>query len=832
MNPVGQWNVVWMRWLWSILLLMIWVVPATISAGVTDISANTMESTLDAEISVNTELVEPTLADFSTAFAHPPRELHSRPLWFWNTPEITAEKIEEITRHSAEESGYAGFGILPSFGPTNNFSAQNVYLTEEYFSYYRVAIESAKKYGVKLCLYDEYWFPSGAAGGVLRERFPEAVMQELICEEENLEIVGNDDPKAKVPLLTEGTSSPEETLMARVAIHSVDGTRIGLSRVSVGPSSESFVILPPGSWRILTFYCRPSPQPLVDYLNAAAVKRFIELTHDAYYARFAEYFGTTIDSVFYDEPPLYRVNTWTPSFNEKFREKYGESSDPTLLYPDLFFDLDDSTPRARAMLFGLRSELFATAYIGQMDQWCREHRVQLTGHMDQEQIQNPTATCGDLLYCFRHQEIPGIDEIGHFGRTQNAYKLISSAAVNWDRTQVMSETYGAITGMPVRDLYRIAMDEYAKGVNLLVPHAVWLSNDPKRVTFEPELSWRNAQYGPELPAFNQYVGRLNLLLQRGFPVADIAVFYPIATLHAGYRFGEGDAYQGGAIVPEADYQTIGENLSLHNRHDFTYLHPETLRERCVIDGNQLRLTNTRNPQSYQTLILPGMKIVDVASLRQAKAFYDAGGRVIATTRLPSRSIEPEGDAEVRQLATAIFGTDAETRASSSDEKREKLPVSESTSAWSVTTNAAGGVAIFLPSPTPEVLEMALTVKPDTQGALSKVAVYDVEFTDRPAVAGGNLTYLHKTLPEMEVYFFANSSETEVETTVVLRNPERFGAEMRLERWNPHTGEQSALDSKPTTTSPSTSPPDTHTVRTTQFTLQLPPFTSVFVIGSR
>ena len=814
-----------------------------------------------------------TIAEFSTVFANPPRELHSRPLWFWNTPEITSEKIEEITRHSAEESGYAGFGILPSFGPTNNFSAKDVYLTEEYFSYYRAAIDAAKKYNVKLCLYDEYWFPSGAAGGVLRERFPDAVMQELVCEEETLEIADNDDPKSRISFLTEGVSSESGTLMARVAIHTVDGTRIALSRPSIesrpstnansesvnrnsdsSPNSESSqsiespqsaelnavsgeAVLSSGTWRILTFHCRPSSQPLVDYLDGDAVKRFIELTHDAYYSRFAEHFGTTIDSVFYDEPPLYRVNTWTPRFNEKFREKYGASNDPTLLYPDLFFELDETTPRARVLMFGLRSELFATEYIGQMDQWCREHRVQLTGHMDQEQIQNPTATCGDLLYCFRHQEIPGIDEIGYFGRTQNAYKIISSAAVNWDRTRVMSETYGAITGMPVHDLYRIAMDEYAKGINLLVPHAIWFSDDPQRVTFEPELSWRNVKYGPELPAFNRYVGRLNLLLQRGSPVADIAILYPIATLNAGYQFGEGDAYQGGAVVPEADYQTVGENLSLHNRHDFTYLHPEALRERCVIDDNLLCLTNPQNPQSYQTLILPGMKIIDRESLRKVKAFYDAGGRVIVTTQLPSLAVEPDGDAEVQNLMAGIFG-DAYTSATQEETEQivnllfsseaEKMAAQPS-GVYLMTTNAAGGVAVFVPSPTPEALDTALKSRRNAQAKALTPVVYDVEFLDQPTVIGGNLTYLHKTLPEMEVYFFANSSETEVQTTVALRNPKRFATGMRLERWNPHNGEQSPLETEPISMDAASTNPST-SAHSTQFTLQLSPFTSVFVIG--
>ena len=751
------------------------------------------------------------------SFAEPPRELASRPLWFWNVPMISAGKTDEITRASAEESGYAGFGILPCFGPKNNFQGGDVYLTEEYFERYGAALDAARRYGMKMCLYDEYWFPSGAAGGWLREKFPEAVMQELVCEEQTLE--ATERGNGIVALRREGESTNSGMLMAVVAIHSETGERIPLSM----PAQEAvrsrvfdkqvFREIPAGTWRILSFYCRPSSQPLVDYLNPDAVRRFIELTHDEYYRRFPEYFGTTIDSVFYDEPPLYRVNTWTPGFNRAFREKHAaEDTDPALLYPDLFFDLDETTPHARALMFGLRSELFATAYIGQMNEWCLAHGVKLTGHMDQEQIQNPTATCGDLMYSFRHQAIPGIDEIVHFGRTQNAYKLISSAATNWDQPLVMSETYGAIGGMPVNDLYRIAMDQYAKGINLLVPHAVWYDDDPKTIIFEPELSWRHPVYGPELPAFNRFVARLNLLLQRGTPVVDIAVFYPITTLNAGYHFGMSDPYQGGDPVPEADYLTVGENLSLHVRRDFTYLHPEALGERCVVEPGDagragLQLQNETTPQEYRTLILPGMRIMDIASLRKVKEFFDANGRVIATTQLPWLAAEggKNSNEEVRRTIREIFGVDP----------AQPMPTTP------VTHRSMEGVAIFLPEPTHEALRTALEEFADS------AAPPDVILMESVSVEDGNLTYIHRRLPECEVYFFANSSATSVATLVRLRGT------MTLQWWNPMTGEQQPLDAtsvlpEPTDAKNAGKSPES----STEFTLRLAPRSCGFVIGTK
>lgn len=36
-----------------------------------------------------------------------------------------------------------------------------------------------------MCLYDEFWFPSGSAGGLLRERHPEALGKRLDLVETN-----------------------------------------------------------------------------------------------------------------------------------------------------------------------------------------------------------------------------------------------------------------------------------------------------------------------------------------------------------------------------------------------------------------------------------------------------------------------------------------------------------------------------------------------------------------------------------------------------------------------------------------------------------------------
>ena len=578
-------------------------------------------------------LAQTAWADLRGDFAEPPLACKSRPLWFWNGP-LSAAETHAILEHS-RESGYAGFGILPSPGISPGF------LTPGFLDRYKEAVDKAAALGMKMCLYDEFWFPSGSAGGELARRYPDALGKRL-----DLLAIDVTGPKPIEQAI------PPGTLMAVVAMDLATQSRKDLAaQVKDGKLVWD---APAGSWKVMLFTCvRDGARGLVDYLNPDAVKRFIELTYQKYYDRFPEHFGKTVDSAFYDEPTFHWIQggrAWTDAFNARFQAKHGRS--PALDYPALWFDIGPDTAAARNAMFGLRAELYATGFPKTLNDWCREHKIQLTGHVDQEEVVNPVGLCGDLMKAFQHQDIPAIDQVFGYGRAAKAYKIISSAACNYDRPLVLTECYGAMN-LPIPSLYKEAMDQFAKGINAMVPHAVWYST--KGIAFPPELSYRSPVYGQELPQYNRYIGRLQRLLQGGRHVADIAVLYPITTLQAGYRFGIGTPYEGGIIPKEADYMDVGETLAVRVRRDFTFLHPEVLDERCSVEGATLKLNNKTNHELYRVVLIPGSKVIPWSSLRKIKEFYDNGGKVIATTQLPDQSAEFGKDAEVRQAIAALFG---------------------------------------------------------------------------------------------------------------------------------------------------------------------------------
>lgn len=515
--------------------------------------------------------------------------------------------------------------------------------------------------------------------------------------------------------------------------------------------------VPEGNWKLMVFNCVKDGTKGMDYLSKEAVRAYIDITYEAYYQRFEKYFGTTITTAFYDESCFWNSNEnygvagarfWTPNFNEDFARIYGEEVNPILYYPALFEDIGEATAEARDRLQYVRTTLFAENYIGQIDQWCKEHSIQLTGHMNEEQSKNPVGIHGDLMRVFQHQAIPGIDLIWNYGQAQNAYKIVSSSAYNWDKQLVMVEAFGAIDNATPETLYKGTMDLYAKGINFMVPHAVWY--DMNNVVFKPELSYRNPQFAKDLPAFSEYVSRLNAILQQGRHVADIAVLYPIDYLEAEFLFN--GTYNEPA---RANYMDVGEYLSLTARHDFTYLHPDVLDSNCTVENGILKLNNENNYESYKVVVMTGSEVISLKNLQKIYDFWQSGGSVIAVGTLPSKGITVSEDAAVVALMEEMFAEET-------------------------TVSVAGGKAIQIRRA--NQLDQALEQAAD---------YYDVQINDVPEkLNGGNFSYIHKVIEDCDVWFFANSSATEFTADIILD-----GEYSSLELWDPVTGEKTAVESR-------------------------------------
>jgi len=670
-------------------------------------------------------------------FKNPTLAYFPKPLWFWNNTNVTREGVASQMLAFRDSCNYGGFGILP-FG--KKFKPE--YLSDEYFDVYGKALEKAAELGLTMCLYDEYGFPSGGVGphngdgiGRFEKLFPEQTIKRL--DKTEFDISGPSVCKQKVP---------KGKLMAAIAMEKKSLKRINVASGIVG--EELTWKVPSGDWKVMFFTCVKDGDPIVDYLDPVPVGNFIKMTHEAYYARFKKYFGTVITGTFFDEPTMYRANgrMWTPLFNDKFKKKYG--FDPESYYPALWYDIGPETIAARNYLFGFRTELYAEGFTKSVNDWSVAHHISATGHQDQEEVLNPVSVSGDLMKCFKYLEIPGIDKIGGDRPAERFYKLVSSAAYNWNKPLVMSETYGAMGNIGWNEIFSVAMDQYAKGINVLIPHAVWY--DDRNVTFKPELSQRNPLYADSLKIFNQFLARLNLILQEeGRHVADIAILYPIHSMQGDhYLDGPLGNYKGGVDIPKTDYLDVSNWLTEDAGKDFTFLHPEVFDEKCKVANGKLLLSNKVNREEFSVLIIPSCKTISLTNLKKISDFYKKGGNLVFTTQLPTHSAEPGKDKEVVAIINSIL---------SGNEQAGTM----------LKKGSDGGKAIFVPNPSGQKM----------RDALEKLQVsFDVDYP-----VNKNLRYIHKVVNGSNVYYIANIGNSVIETRIQLKGIHH------PEVWDPHTG---------------------------------------------
>lgn len=652
-----------------------------------------------------------------------PVNLRPNPLWFWNDTKVEKEELIRQIRQS-KEAGYGGLSILP-FGK----SFQPEYLSEAYFDVYKTCIEEAKKLGMKLWIYDEYGFPSGTAGdingdgiGRFKQKYPGHTNKRL----DKTEFI----PVSKKTFIK---TLSGDLLMAAVAMDTVSLKRIDLAPFITGNQLKWDV--PEGMWKVMIFTCVDAGNTIVDYMSPEAVDLFIDMTHEQYYKHFKDYFGTTIVGTFFDEPTLYYAEgrSWTPDFNKKFEKKYGFN--PAVYYPALWYDIGDGTEEARNYLFGFRSELYAEGYTKQVNDWSVKNGLLATGHQDNEEIVNTVGTAGDLMKCFKYLEVPGIDKIGGNRPAENFYKIVSSSAYNWDHSLVMSETYGAMGNISWTEIFNIAMDQYSKGINLLIPHAIWYNTE--KVVFLPELSLRNPIYADSLRIFNDFLTRLNAIMQNDARwMGDIAVLYPIHAMQSGhYMDGPLGHYKGGVEIPGLDYVEVGTHLFDSLGYDYQFLHPEVLDEQCSVKGNTISLDNKIQYNSFSTLVIPGCRTISLSNLTKIKKFADAGGTVVFTTVLPEKATVQADDDKVRNIVRTMI--------------RDKK-------------------AIFIEEPSVRNLANALD-------PLSSSFALRFKGEER-------LQNVHKIWEGRDLWYFANPSDRSKNVEIELKG------EHRLELWDPHTGE--------------------------------------------
>ena len=386
------------------------------------------------------------------------------------------------------------------------------YLSTEWFAAVATCIAEARKLGLRAWLYDEMPYPSGVAGGEVVRRRPEFVEQSLRLERKRFpggrriewKLGGGEilacyarrrNGRREVIDLRGDVGSVADTWRKTYDVDSKLYYPTGPAEVfecpraiCVLPENVLAVTLPRGTWDLVAIATKTGGDLLepfgnyVDVSNPAATRLFLELTHEAYGSRFAQHFGRAVPGIFCDEPKFRNPLPWG----------WGVAKAIGRISPALAFALaGDTGPAAnteRRKYRRVTARAFLEHWTTPISQWCRRHKLSLTGHISpEEEWWYESRHVGSVLANLRKFQVPGCDVIiPAAGDRKNAILnltagLAVSAAAQAGKPQALCEVFGACDfTLGLRTMKRMADWLAIAGINVAVPHGFLYSMDGYR----------------------------------------------------------------------------------------------------------------------------------------------------------------------------------------------------------------------------------------------------------------------------------------------------------------------------------------------------------------
>ncbi len=553
-------------------------------------------------------------------FRSPTAEYRGTPFWSWNCKLEEGELIRQID--VLKEMGFGGFHMHSRAGMASE------YLGEEFMHMVKACTEKAKREEMLAWLYDEDRWPSGFAGGyvtrdhALRGRY----------------ILFTRKAREAVPM-EEGIKEGKTYLLATFDIELDGEGRLLSSRLLADGEEAVFA-----KWYIYVESRESSGrwngQAYVDTLSKDAMRKFIDITYEAYKREVGGEFDRTVPAIFTDEPQFVRKETasfgaddgevklpWTPDLPETYREAYGEDILPLL--PELRWERADGYSRARYRYHDHVCERFTSAFIDLCGDWCNENGIALTGHMMHEAtLTSQTMSLGEAMRCYRNMALPGIDILCNRVEFSTA-KQVESSVHQYGREGMLSELYG-VTGWSFDFRGHKFQGDWqaALGVTVRVPHLSWVSmkGSAKR-DYPASISYQVPWY-KEYRLIEDHFARVATVLTRGKPVVKVAVIHPIESFWL--LCGPKDATAAKRADMEADFDALIKRL-LYGTVDFDFVSESLLPSLYREEEEGFAIGEMR----YDAVVVPELITMRSTTRQALKAFADKGGKVIFIGSCPT-----------------------------------------------------------------------------------------------------------------------------------------------------------------------------------------------------
>jgi hypothetical protein len=410
---------------------------------------------------------------------------------------------------------------------------------------------------------------------------------------------------------------------------------------------------------------------------------------------------------------------WTDGLIEKFSASYGY--DPTPYLPVLQGKVVGSTAMSDRFLWDLRrfvADKVAYEYVAGLGEV--SHRNGLTTWLENY---GHWGFPGEFLqYGGQSDEIGGeFWSVGDLGNIEN--RAASSSAHIYGKTKVSAESF--TSGDPAFSRYPAQMKQradrfFTEGINNTLLHVFIQQPDDR-------LPGVNAPFGNEFNRHNTWFYDMDIFIKY-LKRCNLMLQQGRYVADVAYFIGE-----------DAPKMTGVQDPQMPNGYSFDYINAEVIKTRLRVKNGRLTLPDGL---SYGVLVLPKMETIRPEVLLKIKELVNQGAVILGTKPLRSPSLQnfAKADEQVQALASGLWGNVDGT---------------------ATKVNHVGKGMVIDGMDLQEVLDL-IKLKPDLKA--------------------DSVLFIHRTLPEGDVYFISNQKNS----------PARIDATFRLggkvpELWDPVTG---------------------------------------------
>lgn len=561
------------------------------------------------------------LAHMRDRFTEPDPHYGPVPFWWWSGEEVTEERVRWQLQ-KFREGGLRNIGIIhlaptgPQYGSCGD---RPVYMSEEWWTLFEVALREAERLGMRLWFYDQIGF-SGANE-----------LARLVAEKP--EYAGYQLRRYQLP---------EEL------------------------PSGSQLLLETGEYRYAAV------RQGFNWLDPRASAAMLDRIHGELERRFQGDLGRTIAGSFQDElPPL---PLWSPDVPVIYGERHGENLIDAL--PAMF----DNIPGAadvRRRVYAIAAELAERAFFIPLGDWHRKYGMLIgcdqAGPARRVDVHGAQRLYLDYFRTHRWYNSPGADMDGDSKAHSSIVHLNGGSRV-W-----LEAFHSSGWGGTIEETMHWLVPWLQSGVTLFSPHAVYYSTRGGWWEWAPpDTGWRQP-YFEHYGVFADTVSRVCRLLSEGNHVADIAVHYPSYAAVGYLSLDDVKPFEHPMAASNRDpneritqlrkaYLSIAG--SIHRKDTEAY--SDSLRKRKldfdIVDDSILERSDVRDGrleisgEHFKVLVLCGTTVMNAPALSKAQAMAKQGGLVVGVD-------VPEE--ERSSLPGAVFVSSAEEAAELIDQKLEK-----------------------------------------------------------------------------------------------------------------------------------------------------------------